>query len=316
MSDTGRPAANEMTGRMTNDVSTEQAVATLLGERQRYEAWLGALEAKRANTPQHIYQRVHADYSARLQRVVEQLVTHRTAVQEMANELVDRLTSLDIDESKHRDERAEAEVRAAVGEITQEDCSQILGRTDGELERINAERTTITADLTRFRTLLDVGMQPLGAARPSAPSTTTMPSPPANASFDEMEFLNSVIQPRNGGAPAPAASSASPDLGVPAIEHGAGHSEHMPERGSAPVREMTLDVEHAHPEPSVNGHGSRAPVDEPRTLGGRETRDSVPSFMKDMPPEQVKTLKCQECGTLNYPTEWYCERCGAELAAL
>ncbi|MGH7590337.1 MAG: zinc finger Ran-binding domain-containing protein, partial [Gemmatimonadales bacterium] len=29
-----------------------------------------------------------------------------------------------------------------------------------------------------------------------------------------------------------------------------------------------------------------------------------------------KTLKCAECGTMNRPTEWYCERCGAELAAL
>jgi hypothetical protein len=33
-------------------------------------------------------------------------------------------------------------------------------------------------------------------------------------------------------------------------------------------------------------------------------------------PTQQKTLKCGECGTLNRPTEWYCERCGAELAAL
>jgi uncharacterized paraquat-inducible protein A len=32
--------------------------------------------------------------------------------------------------------------------------------------------------------------------------------------------------------------------------------------------------------------------------------------------EQSKTLKCSECGATNYPTEWYCERCGAELAAL
>jgi hypothetical protein len=32
--------------------------------------------------------------------------------------------------------------------------------------------------------------------------------------------------------------------------------------------------------------------------------------------QQAKTLKCNECGSLNYPTEWYCERCGAELAAL
>jgi uncharacterized OB-fold protein len=30
----------------------------------------------------------------------------------------------------------------------------------------------------------------------------------------------------------------------------------------------------------------------------------------------AKTLKCNECGTFNRPTEWYCERCGAELAAL
>ena len=32
--------------------------------------------------------------------------------------------------------------------------------------------------------------------------------------------------------------------------------------------------------------------------------------------EQSKSLKCAECGAMNYPTEWYCERCGAELAAL
>ena len=32
--------------------------------------------------------------------------------------------------------------------------------------------------------------------------------------------------------------------------------------------------------------------------------------------EVVKTLKCKECGTMNLATEWYCESCGAELAAM
>ena len=32
--------------------------------------------------------------------------------------------------------------------------------------------------------------------------------------------------------------------------------------------------------------------------------------------EVAKTLKCKECGTMNLATEWYCESCGAELAAL
>lgn len=28
-----------------------------------------------------------------------------------------------------------------------------------------------------------------------------------------------------------------------------------------------------------------------------------------------RTLKCQECGWMNVPTEWYCEKCGGELSA-
>ena len=31
---------------------------------------------------------------------------------------------------------------------------------------------------------------------------------------------------------------------------------------------------------------------------------------------QEKTLRCPDCGAMNYPTEWYCEKCGGELAAL
>lgn len=32
--------------------------------------------------------------------------------------------------------------------------------------------------------------------------------------------------------------------------------------------------------------------------------------------EVEKTLKCRKCGTMNLATEWYCENCGAELAAM
>lgn len=35
---------------------------------------------------------------------------------------------------------------------------------------------------------------------------------------------------------------------------------------------------------------------------------------EDAPVE--KTLKCKECGTMNVATEWYCEKCGGELAAM
>lgn len=65
------------------------------------------------------------------------------------------------------------------------------------------------------------------------------------------------------------------------------------------------------PAPAPNPKGtpaSKPAVDE----------EPVPVLGKSTPrsSQAVKTLKCAECGTLNYPTEWYCERCGGELAAL
>jgi hypothetical protein len=48
------------------------------------------------------------------------------------------------------------------------------------------------------------------------------------------------------------------------------------------------------------------------------TPPSVPKSggAQDPRSEQHKTLKCPECGAANYPTEWYCERCGGELATM
>ena len=52
----------------------------------------------------------------------------------------------------------------------------------------------------------------------------------------------------------------------------------------------------------------------------REPDVSVPRpsspFRRPSAGQAEKTLRCADCGTMNLPTEWYCEHCGAELAAL
>jgi hypothetical protein len=57
-----------------------------------------------------------------------------------------------------------------------------------------------------------------------------------------------------------------------------------------------------------------------RTGGERPMAANIsgnnPIIIKDKPVEGAKSLKCAECGAMNFPTEWYCERCGAELASL
>jgi Zn finger protein HypA/HybF involved in hydrogenase expression len=41
----------------------------------------------------------------------------------------------------------------------------------------------------------------------------------------------------------------------------------------------------------------------------------APSAADDV-EEEPRTLRCRACGTMNLATEWYCEQCGGELAAL
>ena len=48
-------------------------VRSLVAERQRYDDWLTALDARRAETPGRVFERVRGDYVARRDAVMAQL---------------------------------------------------------------------------------------------------------------------------------------------------------------------------------------------------------------------------------------------------
>lgn len=314
---------------MTNSTaSTEQTVAAIVAERQKYEGWIAALEAKRDSTPPHVYERVHADYTARMQRASEQLVGHRAAVQDLANDLSDRLAYLDIEDVKHRDELAEAQLRSAVGEFTPEFCEDQIRKAELALKALDDERTSLSHQLARFRSILDMTQPavpaPAPPRKPRAAEDATTLAPQAEQTarkdFDELAFLKSVVtrteerpevsQPR----PIPAGSDRTRPqaAGSPSSSRDQSGPHAPPAAVRSPKPAPAAETEVTSREPATDeGPG----VDNRRT-SAREMRGTVPSYLKDVPAEQMKTLKCQECDTLNYPTEWYCERCGAELAAL
>jgi hypothetical protein len=102
------------------------------------------------------------------------------------------------------------------------------------------------------------------------------------------------------------------------------------------------EAERAHaraPEPLAADDGGAIPTPRPEASSELSSENARGAVMQQVPPvtrplaanvpsntpivlrtqgadQQAKTLKCNECGSFNYPTEWYCERCGAELAAL
>jgi hypothetical protein len=155
------------------------------------------------------------------------------------------------------------------------------------------------------------------AQKPAAAEARTEPvaAEPAarRESFDELAFLSSVVGKAEGGKPAPAAPPASAAPPAPAAPEG----PLVERRNSEPLIAAAAGAAQERPmESLLAGLENSKPAAGERPLAANVS-SNIPIVLRTAAvTEQVKTLKCNECGAMNYPTEWYCERCGAELAAL
>jgi hypothetical protein len=356
---------------MTDSQSSLSEVPALLEERRRYETWLAALEARRESTPQHVFERVQADYRSRLQRVSEQLISHRHAIEEERNSLQSRQSLLAVQEGQRRDERAELELRKHVGELTGAEAESAFGAIDQAIALLVEERQVLASRIGGLDVLLaerggapirkpefapapaaPLSNAPVKAPAPVEPAPTAAPEVPvavrpavepgrpvappsivpaaagpakpdvppagapdggarprsARAAFDELAFLSSVVGKTDGGPPA---GKKETSTAAPSAQTFILHNSSEPLlKPSGIVQEenagesLLAGVEQARLATGEHPLAANVPSNTPIVLRPSNT------------VEQAKTLKCNECGGMNYPTEWYCERCGAELAAL
>jgi hypothetical protein len=89
-----------------------------------------------------------------------------------------------------------------------------------------------------------------------------------------------------------------------------------PRRGSGSYPKVPAEPPPAAAPPPPAPPAPAAPVITTADPFASKSQPAIDPKSRGSTPNVPKTLKCAECGTLNRPTEWYCERCGAELAAL
>src|SRR5215207_292695 len=146
---------------MSESQSPMDVLNALMEERNRYEQWLAQLDARRGTTPPHVFDRVRGDYGERLNAVLSQLAGRATELQETAGTLAERVASLYADETALRDERSEAELRAAVGEFTVEHAREVMQRCDEAISSLGSERSAVGAELGRVQEILAVAVRPV-----------------------------------------------------------------------------------------------------------------------------------------------------------
>jgi hypothetical protein len=332
---------------MTTEGSADSAtgaVSALMEERRRYESWIAALEQKRASTPDHVFTRVHADYLGRLDAVVARLATHADGLRQEIETLTGRLSGVREEHRAAIDERAEAELRAHVGEVTTEEWERVASASDARLGDLQSRGADIERELARTRELLEDTVRPTPvpahaaqpsdvkedvaepvAASDSAEAEVHVPVAAEQASPDVQEVAAVAPPPLPEPVTAPQASPGFDELSFlrSVVDSPVSTPEVRPSDEPDEATKLDSFARRSHDEPV-----QRLAAEQPLIMrSGGEDLDRHPTAyqhtpgsaldrVKDPAIEGNKTLRCGECGSLNYPTEWYCERCGAELASL
>lgn len=382
---------------MVTTTGSIDEVRGLVAERQRYDDWLTALEAKREATPAHVFERVEKDYRARRDDVTERLSGHFGMLQSLRDDLQSKLETISSELSELEDARMEALLRTEVGEFDDDHWEEARADVESGISEKTATSAGISASLAEVRELLDsAGFAAVeadaedvaegdGSEWAVGVSVEELDADAVESSVDSGELVESEAGAASAEAAvahegsrdeahAEADGEADELLDLEEAQQGAEHVEASGEATSDTSLEAPMDIpEHvvsvsqftvdgavisvnddilpvteapsvasgaapAFSPESVFGGDPLAGSDESEQLrsgaaGAGATADDAfddLAFLRSVVDsglssaagggsagvtEQQKTLRCTECGTMNLPTEWYCERCGGELAA-
>lgn len=274
---------------MSDEISKGTSeIEMLLADRQRLTDWLDRL-AGADDAPAHVRQRVRADYEGRMAEVVSRLGNYRETISASLEEERTRLEDVQSQRAEAEEERAEARLRHLVGEFGEDDWQRMDGELGQRVESHLAAIGELTAEINRLEEVLDQ----------IAPAPRAVPPVPVDDTAEPV-----ALQQEDQAA----------DL---AAARGPEAPRFTPREGEAARRERSGGRTLRFPSPAP----AAAPTDE--AIGQVDEMTFIKSVALENPVEDAgrlrsagKTLKCVDCGAMNRPTEWYCERCGAELAAL
>jgi hypothetical protein len=272
---------------------TDATIESLLEQRSQYEEWILRLDTSGDKASPAVRERVRGDYQARLESVMEQLRGRSAGIAEELERQHASQAALDRERRSAEEALAEAEVRHTVGEYTEDEWRRLSDQSRKNIEQLRGRLREIGAEITRLTELQAQISGSGGAAAPPPPPPTPTARTPRPEIIEQSPFATHLAEEGNLVPPGPAKSQPQP-----------------PDDELAFLKSVSEE-----PSRPVRGPSSPGTPAQTATAAPRPPEAATPAPAK-VASGVAKTLKCGECGTLNRPTEWYCERCGAELAGV
>lgn len=303
---------------MTDSPEDLAAVEQLLSEGDSLRGWLARLEQTTAGVSAPVRERVRGDYQLRLDQITAGLGAHADVVTTKLND--DRREHADLlaRSTAARDALAEAELRHAVGEYDQKRFQAEQRRLTSDIESFDSGLAAAAERIARLEAvyaLMQRAPRDLGSEFEAEPSGTDSAPDASPVAIGDLAPDSGPLSFRPSGTtgewprpvtpPPPQRRSfeSAPPLGIPAAD--------IPPRFVRPGERFSPPPA---PPASVPPVVAAMPdVTAPSTEPAGAATAAAPAANA---APAGRTLRCGECGAMNRPLEWYCEKCGAELTAV
>lgn len=161
---------NESLLKEASQIKNEKALL-----RQRIEK----LDQCRAGVSPAVYQRVHADYLAQLNKVTEKMASLKKGLEDEQKALVDKKTLIEVAIKHHNENIEESQLRHSLGEHPAQHHQEVIGKETTEIKRLEAALQTLNGGIERHRAIFEEEDLVKESAEPKAapPSHTPLAKP-------------------------------------------------------------------------------------------------------------------------------------------
>jgi hypothetical protein len=307
------------------DKTSSGQIQKLLDERRQIEQWLVKLEKAADRTPDAVRQRVRGDYETRLAAVVKELQGYEADLRSSLREVESRQAEARREERQATEELAEAELRYAVGEFGDGEWSEKKTGILDRLIRIREDLAQAEEEINELGEVLASIAETAATGDSEADEVEDLE--PEIAELEDIDENEGEPEPSRGPQAMPGRITLGSDLGlrdlptsekavVPPAKDGAKTQTEAFGDEMAFLKALSDDGGAKTSSTGVTRRTAPEPK-KPETPKKVELEPEPPSLSRSRPSViNQRTLKCGECGAMNLPTEWYCDRCGAELASL
>ena len=271
------------------------ALRALIAERQQYEQWISALDAKREGTPEHVFERVQRRLRTPARPRGRGISGYAEELQLSISTLSSRLVEVAREEDTRREGLQEAELRAAVGEYEPRQWEQIKTEAEEALSKIAADRAVArlpAGELSAIQKLSEMGPGFSNEAAALAPPQHDVAVPPAEPSREPETRAprSSACTSQSVAAEASAARSDTGRTasGSPRRREGLNRLQTPPSESDCRSSRLRRPIASAA---EAAANAAAKPVDEDSIRAESQQYSREPRQSK---PDAAKTLKCPD----------------------